>query len=180
MSRTTLITGGIHSGKSRWAISYFAQCDEVIYISVGCDPDQDVIKRTTFSNSKYGVQWLSINHCGDPAESINSEHKFYIYDSIPRYVQFQLDKLEHTGKLTDDTISKIKDKVISDLTSMIMKIGQVDGNLIIITLESGSVFEHISPKKKAYVDILCAVNQRIANMVDEVYLSVCGIQLKIK
>lgn len=52
--------------------------------------------------------------------------------------------------------------------------------MIIITLETGFSVTPADPAQVAFREILGAVNQRIANMSNEVYLSASGIQFNIK
>ena len=45
MSKTILITGGAASGKSRWAVSYLAACDYVLYLRTADEVDKDTLGR---------------------------------------------------------------------------------------------------------------------------------------
>ena len=60
------------------------------------------------------------------------------------------------------------------------KVVEINGALVIITLEPGFSVMPLSSEQTSFRDILGAVNQRIANTAQEVYLSVSGIQFRIK
>lgn len=181
MGRTYLITGGANSGKSRWAISYFAHCDRVLYISTNNRIDPDTQKRMRYSNDQNGVKWNIGFIDGKPADSINEEHKFFIFDGLPDYTSTKLKAI--VGSRTDvpdEAFVEIKNEIIADVQAMIDKSNSVDGNLIIVTMEPGFSVIPQSAAQRAFRDTLAAVNQRIANIADEVYLSVSGIQMQIK
>ena len=52
MSKTILITGGAASGKSRWAVSYFAACDYVLYLRTSDAVDADTMHRIEYGTSR--------------------------------------------------------------------------------------------------------------------------------
>lgn len=180
MARTSLITGAANSGKARWAISYFAHCDDVVYITSNCFMDDETKKRMDYSNEHNGVQWTVKRHDGAPADAIDEEHRYFIFDGLPEYVISLLEITRDIDIVTPEKAAAVKSKVITEVQQMIEKVSEVDANLIIITLEPGFSVNPIPPGQKAFRDILCAVNQRIANVADEVYLSVSGIQMQIK
>ena len=63
---------------------------------------------------------------------------------------------------------------------MIDAIKEKDGSMIIITLETGFSVIPENRAQAVFRVILGNVNQRIANISDEVYFSASGIQFKIK
>lgn len=82
--------------------------------------------------------------------------------------------------MTDDLMKSIERAVISDVEDMRDKIRELNGSMIIITLETGFSVTPTDPSHIALRKILGSVNQRIANSSDEVYFSASGIQFKIK
>jgi adenosylcobinamide kinase/adenosylcobinamide-phosphate guanylyltransferase len=60
------------------------------------------------------------------------------------------------------------------------KVEELNGALVIITIEPGFSVMPLNSAQTAFRDIMGFVNQRIANTAQEVYLSVSGIQFKIK
>lgn len=82
--------------------------------------------------------------------------------------------------MTDELKKEIEKKIIGDVTEMYDTIMVKDGSMIIITLETGFSVTPADPAQAAFREILGAVNQRIANMSNEVYLSASGIQFNIK
>ena len=180
MARTYLITGGANSGKARWAISYFERCDNVLYVTSNDDMDDDTKKRMEYSTEHNYVNWTTIRHDGKPADALDEEHKFVIYDGLPEYVLSLLGISSDNDIISDEKVEEVTKQAIADVTAMLEKADENDVNLILITLEAGFSVSPFASGQKAFRDCLSSVNQRIANIADEVYLSVSGIQMQIK
>ena len=82
--------------------------------------------------------------------------------------------------MTHDVKKNIEKSIIGDISLMLDKTSMIDGTLIIITTEMGFSVLPDNKEQVAFREILGNVNQRIANLSNEVYLSVSGIQFKIK
>lgn len=181
MSKTILITGGAASGKSRWAVSYFAACDYVLYLRTADAVDADTMHRIEYSNKQNYVEWdIKTNVTSAPA-SYFTDHKFVIFDSLAAYTSNVISEMcPDVSAMTDELKKEIEKKIIGDVTEMYDAIMVKDGSMIIITLETGFSVTPSDPAQAAFREILGAVNQRIANMSNEVYLSASGIQFNIK
>lgn len=180
MARTLLITGGANSGKARWAISYFESCDNVLYVTSNSDMDDDTKKRMDYSTQENYVTWTAVRHDGKPADIVDEEHNYYIYDGLPEYVLSLLGISSDEDMVSQEKIEEVTKQAIADINELIEKAEGVGGNLILITLEAGFSVNPFASGQKAFRECLSSVNQRIANVADEVYLSVSGIQMQIK
>lgn len=181
MSKTILITGGAASGKSRWAVSYLAACDYVLYLRTADAVDKDTMNRIEYSNKQNYVEWdIRTGITENPAEQI-TDHKFVIFDNLAAYTSQVISQMcPDVSEIDELTKKAIERKVIDDVTEMYDKIMVIDGNMITITLETGF---SVTPEDRAqavFREILGNINQRIANMSNEVYLSASGIQFQIK
>ncbi|MGN0609464.1 MAG: bifunctional adenosylcobinamide kinase/adenosylcobinamide-phosphate guanylyltransferase [Oscillospiraceae bacterium] len=181
MSKTILVTGGAASGKTRWAVSYLAACDYVLYLRTAEAVDKDTMGRIDYNNKHNFVEWdIKENVTDDPAEMI-TDHKFVILDNLAAYSSEVISRMCPDLSAIDDEMKKaIEKKIISDISDMYDRIMVIDGTMITITLETGF---SVTPKDRdqaVFREILGGVNQRIANMSNEVYLSASGIQFKIK
>ncbi|MBQ8171035.1 MAG: bifunctional adenosylcobinamide kinase/adenosylcobinamide-phosphate guanylyltransferase [Oscillospiraceae bacterium] len=181
MSKNILITGGAASGKSRWAVTNFSACDYVLYLRAGDAVDSDTLNRINYGNEKNGVEWdIVTGAVNDPVQYF-TDHKFVIFDSLSSYTSIIINEMcADPANMDEDTKKSIEKRVIADVTSMQERINEISGSMIIITLETGF---SVTPENRAqaiFREILGNVNQRIANMSDEVYFSASGIQFKIK
>ncbi len=181
MSKTILITGGAASGKSRWAASYFAACDYVLYLCTNDELDKDTLNRIEYGNKKNYVEWdIKTGVYDDPASYL-TDHKFVIMDSLAAYTSHKIKEMcPDISKLDVDMKKAIEKKVIDDITEMYDQISLIDGNMIIITIETGFSVTPQDHAQAMFREIIGAVNQRIANMSNAIYLSVSGIQFPIK
>lgn len=181
MSKTILVTGGAASGKSRWAVSYLSACDYVLYLTVSDATDKDTMKRIEYGNKQNYVEWDIKNGVKAAPIDYITDHKFVIFDSLAAYTSQQINAMcPDISSMNDDLKKDIEKKVISDITEMYDKIMVIDGTMIVITLETGFSVTPENKEQAIFREILGNVNQRIANMSNEVYLSASGIQFKIK
>lgn len=181
MSKTILVTGGAASGKSRWAVTYLAACDYVLYLRTADEVDHDTLNRIEYSNKQNFVEWDIKTGISDaPAESV-TDHKFVIFDSLAAYTSLTINKMcPDPANMTEEMKKTIEKKIISDISDIYDKIMVIDGSMITITLETGFSVTPENHEQAVYREILGTVNQRIANMSNEVYMSASGIQFKIK
>lgn len=180
MARSYLITGGAASGKSRWAISYFEDCDNVMYISADTQIDPDALSRMTVSAEEHKVHWETKALKTRPAEAI-ANNKFYIFDNVAAYCNRIIkDMAPDIASIPHEQQKEIAKRIVEDLASMMEKVIALDGNIIIITLETGFSVIPSDKSQVAFREILGAVNQRLANTCDEVYFCVSGLQTRLK
>ena len=180
MARTILVTGGSASGKSRWAISQFVACDNVLYICPG-EMDADTRNRIEYGNKNNYVEWdIRENVTSDP-QGLYNRHKFVIFDNLYDYTVKVMEQMCPDIADCDSDMEKvIAKRIIEDVMDMQDETRLIEGDLVVITLETGFSIAPEDPTLKALRKILGIVNQRIANVSSDVYLSASGIQFKIK
>lgn len=181
MSKTILITGGASSGKSRWATTYLAACDYVLYLCASEKVDADTLSRIEYSNKQHFVEWdIRPGVTENPSENF-TDHKFVIFDSLASYTSQTIAKMcPDISSVTPEKEKEIEKRIVEDITNMFDSIMVIDGTMVIITLETGFSITPENRDQAVFRKILGIVNQRIANMCNEVYLSASGIQFKIK
>lgn len=180
MARTILVTGGGASGKSRWAVSQFAACDNVLYICPG-RLDEDTRNRIDFNNNKNYVQWdIRENVTSDP-RSLFNRHKFAVFDNLNVYtVEIMHEMCPDITQMNTEMEKAIERRIIDDVMGMYEEIRLIEGDIVVLTLETGFSLEPENAELMSRRRILGMVNQRIANESSDVYLSASGIQFKIK
>ena len=100
----------------------------------------------------------------------------------PKIVKYLDIPLQHVSKRILRAMHRPGDgaeftRLIEDMRE---RIRELNGSMIVITLETGFSVAPTDPRQIAFRKILGSVNQRIANSSDEVYFSASGIQFKIK
>jgi len=180
MGNITLITGGAGSGKTRWAISYFKTCDNVLFLNTGARVSDDTLHRLKFSNEQNNVEWVVESDVENPVEHIK-DHKFFIFDSLGSYTSSVMRKIaKDVENITKEEYAEIKKIVIENVIECMKKVEELNGAMVIISIEPGFSVCPKDPEQIAFREIMGAVNQRIANTAQEVYLSASGIQFRIK
>lgn len=179
MAKITLVTGGAASGKSRWAVSYFAECDNVLYLCAAPHIDKETAERIRWNSRAKAVNWRIIEN--SRIRSVQPEgHKYIIYDSLARYTADMITALSrgYSGGLGEK--DRLKMSIAEDVERLIDKVNETGSNLVIITNETGFSVTPTNDNQRVFREILGFVNQRTANMAAEVYMSVSGVQMKIK
>lgn len=180
MSTITVVTGGAASGKTRWAINYFATCDNVLYIHTGAKLSEDIKRRIEFNNTKNDVLWEILDDVNDPC-SLIKDHKFFIFDGLVSYTKKVLAaECDDVANVPYEQKKKIEAKIIADVQGMMSDVEKLKGDMVIVTVETGFSITPDDPYQAVLREIVGTVNQRIANIAQEVYLSTSGIQFKIK
>lgn len=180
MSRSIYITGGVASGKSRFAVSYFSGCDNVLYLKAGVKADWDIINRIEYDCEKHGVSWDVIPSCTlTPSEEVDG-HRYVIFDNLHSYTKLVAKEFAPDGEIDDLMKKKIEKFVLSKMFELRDKVAENLGTIVIIGIEIPGVLPSENPKTSVFCDILGRVCQRLANTSDEVYFSASGIQFKIK
>ncbi len=180
MSRSIYITGGIASGKSRFAVSYFSGCDNVLYLKSGVKANWDIINRIEYDCEKHGVSWDVIPSCTlNPSDEVK-EHRYVIFDNLFSYTKLVVQEFAPEGEIDDILKKQIEKNILSKMFELREKVAENLGTIIIIGIEIPGVIPNANPRTAVFCDILGRVCQRLANTSDEVYFSASGIQFKIK
>ncbi len=180
MAGITLVTGGAVSGKSRWAISYFRTCDNVLYMNMSPEMPTDTRNRLEYSNRENNVTWEIAENVTDPV-SMMHDHKFFIFDNLGVYVENVMrETAKDINNITHEENEKIRSAVVSSVIECMDKVAAMNGAMVIITVEPGFSVMPENTWQNSFRDIMGMVNQRIANTAADVYLSVSGIQFRIK
>lgn len=169
-----LITGGIKSGKSRFALSEAEklQSDKRTYfIATAAALDQEMEERITRHMSERKESWMTIEEpididiklSGIPVDSV------VLIDCMTLW----LCNIIHN---TEPEIDVIKTRI----RKIVSIIKEKNIHAFIVTNEVGSGIIPDNELSRVYADFLGIVNKEIAAVSDEVYLMVSGIAMKLK
>ena len=81
---------------------------------------------------------------------------------------------------TSEEHAEIKKIVVDSVIECMKKVEELNGAMVIISIEPGFSVCPKDPEQIAFREIMGSVNQRIANTAQEVYLSASGIQFRIR
>ncbi|MCL2755232.1 MAG: bifunctional adenosylcobinamide kinase/adenosylcobinamide-phosphate guanylyltransferase [Oscillospiraceae bacterium] len=180
MAKIIFVTGGVQSGKARWAANYLAALDNVAYMCVYDSLESDIADRIAFNCSKRDISWEITENARDFA-GLMKGHKFAILDNLGEYTnRVAREKSLNLNDITPEQRAEVEKQVVDEMIELIWEVKEIDGTLIILSVELGFCPVPSGAEQRAFRRMLGNINQRIANQASEVYLTVSGIPMKIK
>lgn len=186
MGKCILITGGARSGKSSFsenmAISYG---ENILYIATAIPFDKEMEDRIKKHREKRSNNWTTVEAFTDIDGIIKCKgNKFdcIILDCITVMLTNQMLELFNYNieTLSIEDYNKAEKILIGKINDMLEAIALSETTTILVTNEVGWGIVPENLISRAFRDIYGRVNQIIGKRADEVYLTVCGIPMKIK
>lgn len=175
-----LITGGARSGKSTFAESFFKDKKEVVYIATSRPEDEEMKDRVKLHRENRPHIWRTFEDNYNLYEALGKE-EFYLLDCITVLTSnIMFDMTKGFERIDLEREKAVEDKVFQELLKLIEIIREKEYNLNLVTNEIGCAPVPEHHVTRVFRDIQGRVNQRIAQICDEVYLVTCGIAVKIK
>ena len=185
MSNITLITGGARSGKSSFGEKLLKESSGIKgYIATAVAFDEGMKDRIKKHKSSRPSIWktyeLPVN-ISNSIKAISNECDIVILDCITVFISNIIfeDDLDWEN-ITFEEIYLIEKRIIDEINKIIVDARKNDLDMIIITNEIGSGIVPDNKLSRVYRDIAGRVNQLLSKLSDNVYLSVSGLELKLK
>jgi adenosylcobinamide kinase/adenosylcobinamide-phosphate guanylyltransferase len=180
MSRIILCTGGVRSGKSRFAASVMQDVKDVVYIATMEAADDEMSERIAQHKMARPAGWVTEEQPFRPFDAVGSKSN-YILDCITMLSSNIMFKFIGDSETISLQMQKeIITKILTEIKTLINMVRSMDGTLVMVTNETGYSVVPDNHFARVYRDILGTVNRETAVLCDEVYLSVCGLQIKLK
>lgn len=196
MGKLCLVTGGARSGKSRFAEQLARDLKEsVLYIATSIVFDDEMRDRVKKHRQQRPSDWETFEGYKNLAPAVldaRNKHKGILLDCATIMMTNLLfdmlgttfDSCEDAANITDiitnEKLAEVEVKILEEFKAFIDQIEQTDITTIIVTNEIGFGVVPETVLGRVFRDISGRVNQYIAKRADEVYLVVCGIEMKIK
>jgi adenosylcobinamide kinase / adenosylcobinamide-phosphate guanylyltransferase len=170
LGKKILITGGIKSGKSRFTLKLAREIEEAekTFIATAHPIDREMQDKIGKHKKERGSDFKTVEeaiHLGDVLKKINPSTA--IMDCLTLW-------------LSNLFFEASQDERISEVESFFRALGEFTGNAIIVTNEVGWGIIPQDEISRSYQEELGMLNQRIAQICDEVYVLISGVPLKIK
>ena len=174
MKKIILITGGQRSGKSQYAESMaLSLSDNPVYIATAHVWDEEFKERVEKHQQRRGPQWENI-------EEERNLGSIYIYNKVALIDCLTLWATNFFfAESSEDCIPDV-DKCLEEIKAEFYKFTNQDATFIFVTNEIGNGGVSGNAIQRRFTDLLGWLNQYVAKKADEVYLTVCGIPVKIK
>ena len=184
--KLTLITGGARSGKSRFGETMLMKKGkDILYIATARTLDREMEERAKKHQVQRPSNWKTLEAYRDfkshlPAWKGKVEGVFL--DCITLMVtQLLLDECEHPWEsMSGHRVDGLENQVHEEIRQLLESLRKLAVPVVIITNEVGQGIVPGDKMSRDFRDIAGRVNQKIAAEVDEVYLVVAGIPVKIK
>lgn len=179
----TLILGGARSGKSNFAQELALKSGEpVLFVATATAGDEEMRQRIEEHRKARPATWSTLEattHLGSQITNNIGKSQTVIIDCITLLINNIL--LQHRPDVDGQINARQAEKeVIAELGELVDCINKVNAGFIIVTNEVGLGLVPADSTSRLYRDLLGKANQILAKRVDEVYLMVAGIPLRIK
>uniref|UniRef100_A0A7V4FG87 Adenosylcobinamide kinase n=1 Tax=Fervidobacterium pennivorans TaxID=93466 RepID=A0A7V4FG87_FERPE len=163
-----LITGGMKSGKSTFALNMALKYTKRAFLATGVPFDEEMRLRIEKHKAERKELFDTFEEPVNVAEvlkNIDNNYDVILFECLTTYLgnlyYYQLDVQERIDRLVD---------VLSNMSS----------DVIVVTNEVGWGIIPENPIARQYAEILGKTNTRLAKLAKEVYLVVSGIGVRIK
>lgn len=183
MGKLTLVTGGVRSGKSKFAESLFSQEKDKIYLATAIAFDNDMRDRISHHKASRSKDWITIEHPKN-FKNLNllsdfTHSKNILLECLTLFINNCLfDKDIDWDKIDSNSKKEIEEEIFRDLKDLLEL--TKNKNLVIVTNEVGLGIVPDNSLAIFYRDLSGRLNQYLAQQADQVYMTVSGIPLKIK
>lgn len=185
MGRIILVTGGSRSGKSTFAENMIKEQEKkVLYIATSIPYDEEMKDRVRKHKERRPAHWETFEGYKDFHNRFRSlnHYDFMLLDCITIMVSNLM--FDYSGEslenMTKDDINRMENWIIEQVDEFIESASSHCESLIMVTNEVGYGIVPENKLSRVFRDIAGRVNQYIAKKAQEVYLVVCGVDLKIK
>ncbi len=166
----TLVTGGIKSGKSSFALKYVLNKNYIkrAFVATGVPFDEEMserIKRHRIERSDMFDTFEEPLNVPKLIEAIDGKYQVILFECLTTY----LGNLYHYNADAK--------KYIAEFTEVV---GNMSSDIVIVTNEVGWSVIPENELARKYIEILGKANSKLASIADEVYVVICGIGVKIK
>lgn len=163
----TLITGGVKSGKTTFALKLGRRYQNKLYIATAESFDEEMQNKIQRHKDERDRSWSTIE---EPTEICNAvkrclEFEYTVLDCITVWINNLFYHQKGVEKYVDMFIESLK---------------YVDANLTIVTNEIGLGLIPADKLSRDYTNILGITNQKIALAADMVIFMVSGLPIYIK
>ncbi len=170
---TYLLTGGVRSGKSRYALELTKNSEKPFYIATAWNGDDEMRERIAKHQSERDDRWNTIEEQINIADAVkratNDGADFILLDCVGGWI---------TNLLIKYNISDITE--LEHISNFIDVIKDTSVPIAIVSNETGMGLVPDSKLGRDFRDNLGFINQKIAGAVNHVFFMVSGLPLKLK
>ena len=193
MEKTILVTGGARSGKSHFAQELAVKSGkQVLFVATAEAGDAEMRQRIKAHQLSRPAIWGTLEVTtnvgseilkkagGSTRRSLDAgKVQLVIVDCITMLVNNVFNR--HADRTLEQIDAALAEKeVVREIGELINCFNRLDATFILVTNEVGMGLVPANPIDRLYRDLLGKANRLLAEQVDEVYLMVSGLPVRIK
>jgi adenosylcobinamide kinase/adenosylcobinamide-phosphate guanylyltransferase len=176
--RRILITGGVRSGKSRYAETLLADVAEVTYVAAGLPPDPaadaEWAARITNHQARRPPHWQTLETT-DIAGALRGASGAILIDCLGTWLTALIDRLGTWEQPLASWQGDFQDQV----DDLVKAWRERSGLAIAVTNEVGWGLVSPYPSGRVFTELLGLINQEMAAASDEVIIIIAGRALRL-
>jgi adenosylcobinamide kinase/adenosylcobinamide-phosphate guanylyltransferase len=173
-----LITGGVRSGKSRYAESLFAPAARIVYLTPGYPADQTAdpewAARVASHQARRPPGWHTVETL-DLAQALQETALPALIDCIGIWVTRTIDALDGW----DSPLASWRADFDAEVERLAAAVSAHRTSVVLVSNEVGWGVVPPTPAGRVFADLLGQTNQRLAAVCDKVVLMVAGRKLEL-
>ena len=178
-SRLILVTGGVRSGKSRYAEAlvkhWLSSGENALYLATLAAGDDEMTRRIAAHRAQRPAAWRTLETPLFPAAAIQeSRERVILLDCLSGLVSNVLLRYE-----VEDEETVVR-KILDTTAELIGAVQKSQKTVVVVTNEVGSGVVPAYPLGRLYRDALGLANARVAAAADAVALCVVGLPQTLK
>ena len=182
MSHIILVTGGVRSGKSRYAEERLQNSPQVLYIATARCFDSEMERRIQLHQQRRPAGWETAEATRglDRVLAAHPEGDVLLDCVTNMVTNLMLDAEEDYDPLPMSRIEEVEAAIGEEFTKLLDALRGQERTAVLVTGEVGLGLVAPYRMGRVFADILGRLNQRLAAAADEVYLLSCGLPLRLK
>ena len=182
LAHLVLVTGGMRSGKSRYAEERLKDSRQVLYIATARCLDKEMERRIEHHRASRPAHWVTAEACRDLDEVLRQHPEGdVLLDCVTNMVtNLMLDEEEDYDALSMDRIEQIEAGIRGQMARLVEQARRQERTVILVSGEVGMSLVPVYRMGRVFTDILGRVNQYLAAPSDEVVFMVSGLPMQVK
>ena len=182
MHKLTLVLGGARSGKSTYALTRAQDREaQVLYVATAEARDDDMSQRINAHRLERPTHWETLEEPIEVSESLKNFFSSRRQEELPGFIIIDCLTLWASNIVfMDDDIDNASTALSQRADSLIELMATTNTHWIVVSNEVGLGLIPADRLSRIYRDILGRLNQRFAQVADEVIMMVAGIPMTVK
>ncbi len=176
-SAVTLVIGGARSGKTRYAQQLGERVENVVFVATAHAGDEEMCTKITRHRKERPQHWHTVEESldlGGTIERYGSGADLIVIDCLTLFAANLLAATE------DFPADKSEPEIARHIDYLCRALRATPCSVVLVSNEVGSGVVPAYPLGRRYRELLGEINQKTAQLADEVVLMVAGLPLSLK